>query len=366
MKSKNKMEQILFAEQIFSLNQEDLKCYLKDEIKRSGYSPISARGYLYAEGEIPILLVAHLDTVHKKQPQMFYYTKDLSKVCSPQGIGGDDRCGVMIILDIIKKHKCSVLFCEDEEIGGGGAYDFVDDYGDIDIGVNFALEFDRRGENDCVFYKKSNKHFVEHIESFGFKTASGTFSDISVLATGLKIEAVNLSSGYYLEHTTDEYVDFGVMDSVKKRAMNIISSGIYDFEYVEDVQMFSYYGNRYEDDSDLSMYYLCGDFKIMLNGKLKYHANEIWIGEDDNIMFADGKYIEQQDGYYALFSENDEMVLHSDGLYNDYYESDEIISYCIDCGEPILASSGKNSIERELCPACLQYYKAQYGIDVCD
>ena len=44
---------------------------------------------------------------------------------SPQGIGGDDRAGVYMILRLIQDLHCHVLFCEAEETGGHGAKAFV-------------------------------------------------------------------------------------------------------------------------------------------------------------------------------------------------------------------------------------------------
>ena len=44
---------------------------------------------------------------------------------SPQGIGGDDRCGVWMILQILRTANCHVLFCEDEEVGCVGAKKFT-------------------------------------------------------------------------------------------------------------------------------------------------------------------------------------------------------------------------------------------------
>ena len=69
-----------------------------------------------------------MDTVHKETVKDFYeyYDEENERhiISSPQGIGGDDRCGIYMILEILKTHKCSVLFCEDEEAGGIGSEKF--------------------------------------------------------------------------------------------------------------------------------------------------------------------------------------------------------------------------------------------------
>lgn len=52
------------------MSQRELKSYLETALQEMGYPTVSKRGYLYAEGEIPVLLVAHLDTVHKAKPDI--------------------------------------------------------------------------------------------------------------------------------------------------------------------------------------------------------------------------------------------------------------------------------------------------------
>ena len=53
-------------ERILRLPQQKLKGMLESHLIRSGYRPVSERGFLYASGELPVLLVAHLDTVHQQ------------------------------------------------------------------------------------------------------------------------------------------------------------------------------------------------------------------------------------------------------------------------------------------------------------
>ena len=97
------------------LSQTDLKSHLADKLLEHfpAENITSGDGYLYAEGTIPILLVAHLDTVHKELPRTILYDEESKIISSPEGIGGDDRAGVYILLEVLRKHNCSVLFCED-------------------------------------------------------------------------------------------------------------------------------------------------------------------------------------------------------------------------------------------------------------
>ena len=56
---------VLDFEQIFRLEQSELKAALTEELKACGYRPQSKKGVLYAPGEVPVMLVAHMDTVHR-------------------------------------------------------------------------------------------------------------------------------------------------------------------------------------------------------------------------------------------------------------------------------------------------------------
>ena len=108
---------------ICRMSQKGLKKHVAKQLREKYTTVISDDGFVYAKGDFPVLLVAHLDTVHKKLPGKIKYNK--GKLSSPNGIGGDDRCGVYMIFDIIKEYNCSVLFCEDEEIGGVGSDKFI-------------------------------------------------------------------------------------------------------------------------------------------------------------------------------------------------------------------------------------------------
>lgn len=56
--------------------------------------------YLLVKGEAPLLLVAHLDTVHARPVVEIVKSRDGNIWTSPQGIGGDDRCGVYALVQI--------------------------------------------------------------------------------------------------------------------------------------------------------------------------------------------------------------------------------------------------------------------------
>ena len=87
--------------EILQMSQEELKSHLEGVLQEKGYHTQNRKGYLYAPGKVPVLLVAHLDTVHTMKPDIICFSEDGRFVMSPQGIGGDDRCGVYMILQKI-------------------------------------------------------------------------------------------------------------------------------------------------------------------------------------------------------------------------------------------------------------------------
>lgn len=196
--------------EICKMTQPQVKGYMKQYLASKQYKVISEDGFLYAKGDIPVLLVAHMDTVHKELPSRIY-NKD-GKMSSPEGIGGDDRCGVYMIANIVNTLHCSVLLCEDEEIGCVGAGKFVKTDYAKSLDVNYMIELDRRGNNDAVFYSCANNDFIDFIcENTGYKEAWGSFTDISTIMPVSNLCGVNLSCGYYNAHMPSEYVVYAEM-----------------------------------------------------------------------------------------------------------------------------------------------------------
>lgn len=248
--------------EICKMSQEKLKLYLVEELVKAGYTDIvNDDGYIYAKGTNPVLLTAHMDTVHKELVKNYYeyYEKETDHhiISSPQGIGGDDRCGIYMILEIIKEHKPSILFCEDEEIGGIGSRKFCKTEFIMELSeLNYLIELDRANGEDVVFYDCGNPEFTNFIlENTGYGEALGSFSDISNLSPECMIASVNLSCGYYNAHTTSEYVIMEEMLNTIKVVKELLSlENVSQYEYIE-VYYGGYYGNYYEKYYGNSRYY---------------------------------------------------------------------------------------------------------------
>lgn len=225
-------------ESIIKMGQQELKTMLFSKLQSMGYKPVSKDGFLYAAGSVPVMLVAHLDTVHHDPVNIICYSEDQRYITSPEGIGGDDRCGVYMILEIIQSVGCHVLFTEDEERGCIGARKFA--ASDIVPQLNYIVEIDRRGSEDAVFYQCDNPDFTEWVTSFGFRKAHGSFSDICAIAPKLGVAAVNISAGYYNEHSRHEYIDFRAVKKNIQTIYKMVQSQTELYEYME----FNYFSDQ--------------------------------------------------------------------------------------------------------------------------
>ena len=276
-KKQEKIERFYEFERLCQKSQRKMKNYLYEELKKSYDTVIKEDvedGYVFALGEVPVMLLAHMDTVHKELPREFVYKEHSNVISSPQGIGGDDRCGIYMILQIIKELKCSVLFLNNEEIGCRGASTFAKDFkakkhkAFEDLNINYMIEFDRRGSNDAVYYDLDNQDFEDFITDASnghFETNWGSCSDISYVAPVVGVAAVNLSCGYYNEHTLIHTVNRKEMETNIEKAKLIIKTEVEKpFEYKEDTrwkaELFGKgYGSKYkyywDDDYDYNYGY---------------------------------------------------------------------------------------------------------------
>lgn len=272
--------------EICKKSQKELKRFLVSKLKKMGYETIIRDGFIYAKGEIPVLLTAHMDTVHENKIETFWEYKDKGKrvLTSSEGIGGDDRCGIYMILQIIEDLKCSILFCEDEELGGIGSdkfclhSDLINEVSEL----NYMIELDRRGEKDAVFYSCDNPEFTKFVlDNTGCEKDYGTFSDISTLMPNTGIAGVNLSCGYYKEHTLSEHVILDEMLAMIERVKKlIVAEGQQQFEYIrqkygswygynydyEDYE-YGYYGNYHDSVEYMHITYI--DYSNNKDGEIK-------------------------------------------------------------------------------------------------
>ena len=237
-------EEIASLKKLCLLSPQGLHRQLVFALRDYGYGVndlIITRQYIMAAGDLPVCLIAHLDTVfdqEKHKEKEIYVDTEHQVMWSPQGLGTDDRAGVFAIISIIQSGlKPHIIFTTDEESGGLGASALVKDFLDCPFkNANFLIELDRAHEKDCVFYSCENKDFEDYIIDFDFEYAIGTFTDISIISPRWGIAAVNLSVGYYQEHSSGEHLVIPYLletiEKVKKILQNQKEHNIM-YEYIE-------------------------------------------------------------------------------------------------------------------------------------
>lgn len=174
--------------------------------------------FILAEGELPVCLIAHIDTVfsHVQKKENFLYDAEQKILWGLSGSGFDDRAGIYAIIELLQRgRRPHVLFTDLEECGGIGSNQLIAKYPKFPFKskCHALIQLDRANEKDAVYYSCNNEKFENYIESFGFKFAHGTFSDISIIAPIWKIAAVNLSVGYMHEHTPNEILHTDWLDA---------------------------------------------------------------------------------------------------------------------------------------------------------
>ena len=223
-KNKNDFKIKTFVD-LLCLKEYELHDLLVVFLKGYKYKVVETENYIYAKTNNPkrshIGLLAHLDTVFELPPtrESMFYDRSKSTIIGTCGLGADDRAGVYSIISILQAGllPAVIIFTHDEEYGGSGASAFIADYPNADKDCDYLIQLDRRGEKDSVFYSCDNKLFEEYVNSFGWETDTGTFSDISTIAPVWGIAAVNLSVGYFDEHMDMERINLNFLsDSIER------------------------------------------------------------------------------------------------------------------------------------------------------
>jgi hypothetical protein len=222
--------------------------------------------YAFWDRSSPFIVQAHIDVVTggfkgqewDKEKKEWIKHKDVGKmevirkrnlITSKVGIlGGDDRAGIMAILAInfacIKKKlpMPSILLTNGEESGGTGMKKFV---GVIDKkmfdSVRLIIGLDRRGCGEYVTYIDPDTEVKSYIESFGFNKSYGSYSDSKDLSRFLNIPHVNLSVGYYDNHSSKETVHLDETFLTATRVCEMIKDPIIMRYKIEEEKVYGGY-----------------------------------------------------------------------------------------------------------------------------
>jgi putative aminopeptidase FrvX len=253
--------------------EEDMVEYICNELEnipgvsyyRDDMMNIYATKGELTEGEFYPMFIAHTDTVHQKvdkiivkeeslvRPNTFgksfgsdevsclkAYTED----GNPTGIGGDDKCGIFICLELIKqldKVKIGLFVSEETGCHGSSKCDenFLKDVGYItqyDAPGNHLISEICSGvrlfERDSEFFDKTLQ-VIE--ESFGneMMVQSHPYTDVSQLKKKSDVSCINMSCGYYNMHSNQEFISIEDVKNAIEAGKNMVKVlGLKKYEYV--------------------------------------------------------------------------------------------------------------------------------------
>ena len=213
-------------------------------------------------------VVAHTDSVHTKvdmvvNEEMLPNTAGELKLGlkayktengTPTGIGGDDKAGVFICLELLKHlDVCKVFLPVAEETGCHGSKQADKEFFS---NVGYAIQFDST-ENDTMslslmgvkLFDEDSEFFTsvkETILEYGFVNwHQHPYTDTMMLKKKFDFACLNFAAGYYNYHTMNEYVIVeDVQNSINlgKTVIGILGNKKYSLPPESDPWLDSHFG----------------------------------------------------------------------------------------------------------------------------
>lgn len=236
---------------ILCMTSDELLDYIND-LPHSGYQKIVDLPYYICfvpdNCLVAPLICAHVDTVGEEPPKedeiIFQNGKlflDLEKIHSEKFVrkvlGGDDRCGVIVALEVLKnKLPYIISFMNFEEVGGKGSSAFSKNQQSIIVKSSMFIGLDGLKDREFAFYEyrsdKCAKILNNYLQLKEFESIA--YTDCSILAVYNKKPAVNLAVGVYNIHSEKEFIILSATQNAYKDLEKIYNNFYNDFWVVLD------------------------------------------------------------------------------------------------------------------------------------
>jgi len=296
---------------------------LLENLKSLGMKPeFEHDDWIYVDNASPIMLVAHIDTVTRNKKLKFRVKRDRIRARNSV-LGADDRAGIYAIMEILDMCKDanipmpSILFTNYEECGLIGVEAFVKAK-KMEKNMNIFIELDRKGKDEYVYYFHGMpREVATWVESFGFIKDSGSMSDVMILTEEYNVPHVNLSVGYYDQHSTGEMLRPSELQLTIDRVFQMIQNPLEELHEVD--------GKLYDPYEEYYGYGMYGYNKPINRGwKNDYNMNtgsvDI-INYSNNIVPKSYTYCDKTD----VLMEVDYELDTSDIPWEDDYTTPDII-----------------------------------------
>lgn len=299
-------------------NEAGISEFIKKYFDSMGiYYKQDSFGNIYnLEDESLPILNAHMDSVQNDiDEQLNKFIRIRDGILSGYGvIGGDDKCGIYAILEVLKTTKVNFILTIGEEIGCQGINSFMMN-NDLS-NFPYALTLDRYGSGDiiCHYNEYGVKEFEEAIHKigrpYGFSPAKGVYSDADYLNEDLS--CANISVGYYAHHTKNEYVVLSDLENSINYIKDVVTNLKTKFDSPDKKLIYGLYDYDY-------LYGESADEKCLVTGKKE--KNLVYIPSLDSFLSPKGAIslyedLEQSgllfESYHEFNSDYDEELSSND------------------------------------------------------
>jgi tripeptide aminopeptidase len=225
----------------YSGQESRMIAFLTDYAKEFGYKcNVDKRGNVYmtkGKADYYPCVAAHTDTVHPVCEMIVRQEGDCLRAFHAEapdvqtGIGGDDKAGVFIALEVMEMiPACKAVFFVSEEIGclGSGDCDlaFFDD-------VGYMIEFDSPCDTIMTFTCQGyhlfdvDGDFINRIKHFLSEHGvtqwqHHPYTDVWRMREMFEFSCLNLPAGYFRMHSNQEYVRVSVVENTVNLAFKIL------------------------------------------------------------------------------------------------------------------------------------------------
>lgn len=222
---KNKLKEVLSIPTYYGYESMVVKYIIGFAIENNIHYSLDDYGNVYltkgllSENEHYPCIVSHMDSVYKNQIINVITEQylDIIEVNIPEdndtyfscmkGIGGDDKCGVFICLQLLLKlDKIKCCFFVEEEYGCDGSKNSDPNFF-RDIG--YIIQFDAPGDNWCSKTCSGVKLYDDEyftkllplLEKYGItKISTDPYTDVAILRMIYGVNCFNFFAGYHNQH----------------------------------------------------------------------------------------------------------------------------------------------------------------------